>query len=438
MEFTNLELAATILFGLAIVHTFSVKRFEHLAHRYPNGSVGENSFHLLGEVEVVFGLWAGIFIIGMWAMEGGQQAIAYVEGKVPGYNVNFTEPIFVFVIMTMAATRPIIDLCTNLIAFFAKLLPMNEEAAFFLVALILGPLLGSFITEPAAMTVTALILKSRYYDRGMSRRFMYATIGVLFVNVSIGGTLTNFAAPPVLMVATPDRWDWDTMHMVAHFGWKAAIAVVINTLAISAMFAKELKSFSDKPAAIADGDAKPAPPVWLTVLHLLFTAGVVMMAHHPAVFMFIFLFFLGVVAVTDEYQSPLKLKEGLLVGFFLAGLVMLGTYQKWWLEPVLGSLGEVPMFLGATGLTAITDNAALTYLGFVAGISQPDMQYALVAGAVCGGGLTVIANAPNPAGFGILKSSFGEEGISPLGLLLAALAPTAVSMICFWFLPSLV
>jgi len=436
LEFTTLELIATVLFGVAIVHTFSVKRFEKMAHRYPHGSVGENAFHILGEVEVVFGLWAGVFVLFLWGFESGGYAMNYVEGKVEGYNVNFTEPMFVFVIMTMAATRPVIDLCTNLIGAVAKILPLNNEAAFYIVALILGPLLGSFITEPAAMTVTALILKSRYYDRGMSQRFMYATIGILFVNVSIGGTLTNFAAPPVLMVATPDRWNWDMIHMMTNFGWKASIAVVINTLIIGTLFAGELKGFLNKPEAPKDGEDKAPAPLWLITLHLIFTAGVVITAHHPAVFMFLFLFFLGVVAVTDEYQTELKLKEGLLVAFFLGGLVVLGTYQKWWLEPVLGSLGEVPMFLGATGLTAITDNAALTYLGYVAGISDPGLQYALVAGAVCGGGLTVIANAPNPAGFGILKSSFGETGISPIKLLGSALVPTVISMICLWFLPS--
>jgi di/tricarboxylate transporter len=63
-------------------------------------------------------------------------------------------------------------------------------------------------------------------------------------------------------------------------------------------------------------------------------------------------------------------------------------------------------------------------------------KYSLVAGAVSGGGLTVIANAPNPAGYGILKDSFTDSAISPVGLFLAALLPTIIVMICFLFLPS--
>ena len=147
--------------------------------------------------------------------------------------------------------------------------------------------------------------------------------------------------------------------------------------------------------------------------------------------------FLGLVTATKEYQDELKLREGLLVGFFLAGLVTLGSLQRYWLEPLITSLGETAMYFGATGLTAITDNAALTYLGsLVKGISS-DLKYALVAGAVTGGGLTVIANAPNPAGAGILQSSksFELHGINPLGLFLGALFPTAMAIVFFWFVP---
>jgi Na+/H+ antiporter NhaD/arsenite permease-like protein len=144
--------------------------------------------------------------------------------------------------------------------------------------------------------------------------------------------------------------------------------------------------------------------------------------------------FLGIVTATREYQDNLKLKEGLLVGFFLAGLVTLGSLQSWWLKPLIEGLDGTMLFFGTTGLTALTDNAALTYLGSLVEGITPDLKYALVAGAVTGGGLTVIANAPNPAGVGILQSSeaFKGEGISPLGLFLGALMPTAVAVVFFW------
>lgn len=278
------------------------------------------------------------------------------------------------------------------------------------------------------MTLLALLLKRRYFDRGISTKLAYATLGLLFVNVSIGGTLTHFAAPPVLMVA--EKWGWGTWFMTSHFGWRAALSCVCSTLMICLIFRNELNRIlpeQEKPQHI---------PAWLTILHLMFLGAVVAFAHHPDVFFGFFMIFLGLVTATREYQDNLKLREGLLVGFFLAGLVTLGSLQEYWLQPLIGSLSGMTLYFGATALTAITDNAALTYLGsLVEGISD-DKKYALVAGAVTGGGLTVIANAPNPAGVGILQSSkvFSNEGISPFGLLLGALPPTAIAIVFFWLI----
>jgi hypothetical protein len=435
---TNVEILATVLFGLAILHVFSVKQFHRLAHRAKDGSVLENLFHMLAEVEVVFGLWAAAFVIGLAALEGVEPAVHYLEGHYhtaagKTVHIDFTEPAFVFVIMTMAASRPILELASKAINGLSRLLPLSPSIAFFVVALILGPLLGSFITEPAAMTVTALLLRDRFYDHGPSNRLKYATLGLLFVNISIGGTLTNFAAPPVLMVA--EKFNWDMSYMMGHFGWKAAVAVIISTLVVAAVHAKELRKFDDVAPDAAPEGLMPVP-IWLYAVHVAFLVDVVVFSHHMVMFFGGFLFFLGVVQVTQEYQERLALREGLLVGFFLGGLVILGGLQGWWLTPVLSNLGELPLFLGATGLTAMTDNAALTYLGSqVEGLSE-GMKYALVAGAVAGGGLTVIANAPNPAGLGILKNSFDAEGISPVGLLLSAIGPTIVAMLALWLLPS--
>ena len=159
--------------------------------------------------------------------------------------------------------------------------------------------------------------------------------------------------------------------------------------------------------------------------------GVVALAHHPAAFMGLLLLFMGIATAYPQFQDRLILREGLLVAFFLAGLVVLGGQQQWWLEPLLHSMNETTVYFGATALTAITDNAALTYLGSqVEGLSEPFKQ-ALVAGAVTGGGLTVIANAPNPAGFAILRGHFEDGAISPLGLFAAALPPTIVAILAF-------
>lgn len=426
MHPTPIELTATILFALAVLHTFSVKRFAHIAERLPNGSIGENLFHLLAEVEVVFAIWAGLLLVAMLWLMGARETVLYIE------TLDFTEPAFVFVIMAVAATRPVIQVANGLIAVMGRLVPLSGEAAFVFTALVVGPLLGSLITEPAAMTVTALILKDRFFDNdSIEDRLKYLVLGVLFVNVSIGGVLTAYAAPPVLMVAK--TWNWDSAYMMTHFGYKAVCAVFANAILVVLIGGKALARTKKKPA----GPKRRDVPFWLSFIHLSVLGALVLSSHHLPVFIGIFLFFLGVADVTREYQSPVKLKESLLVAAFLGGLVVLGGPQEWWLQPLLSSMTDAVLFFSAAALTAVTDNAALTYLGSqVEGLSE-GMKYALVAGAVAGGGLTVIANAPNPAGFSILQRSFGREGISPIHLLFGALIPTGVALAAFWFLPHL-
>ena len=421
MTATPVEVLATSLFALAVLHTFSVKRFAHWAHRFPNGSIQENLLHFLAETEVVFGLWAAALFAGVAALKGSvHEAVHYIE------SLNFTEPKFVLVVMVVAATRPIVRLAEALISAIARLLPFRESMAFYLAALSFGSLLGSFITEPAAMTLLAILLKRRYFDCGISSRLAYATIGLLFVNISIGGTLTHFAAPPVLMVAS--KWQWDMAFMFTTFGWKAAASCASSTALVAWYFRKEILALE-----VPKQTVQPIP-AWLTALHVVFLGIIVFFAHHPDVFFGVFMLFLGLVIATREFQDNLKLREGLLVGFFLSGLVTLGSLQSWWLKPLISGMDGAALYYGATALTAITDNAALTYLGSLVEGITPELKYALVAGAVSGGGLTVIANAPNPAGAGILQTSkaFKEEGISPLGLLLGALMPTAMAVVYFW------
>lgn len=535
------NIVATIIFFCAIVHTFLTSKFLEISHHWahdheekvkadlkPKGSVhiGAGIFHFLGEVEAVFGIWAIALVGAIASFHDWNTVVGYLS-----YKVNYTEPIFVGVIMTLAATRPILK-CAELLMWKVANIFGGMLAAWWLTILTVGPLLGSFITEPAAMTISALLLGEKFYELGPSDKFKYATLGLLFVNISVGGTLTHFAAPPVLMVAGP--WQWDLMHMLTFFGWKAAIGIVISNGLYFYYFRSEMEelqqkyalvrmkrelqslyvsrkdledefeeleetldeelgfnaSFASKCAEIKkelyDGimgkidrdkvDVKlldeafeqrfeeikiqsmrktlpgllPAnrrPPYrdpdwdqredwvpgWMMFIHMAFMAWTVINAHYPALFIGGFLFYLGFAQATVHFQNRLDLKPALLVGFFLAGLVMHGGVQGWWIAPVLGSLGELPLMLGATVLTAFNDNAAITYLSTLVPGFTDELKYAVVAGAVTGGGLTVIANAPNPAGQSILKRYF-SHGVSPIGLLKGALVPTVIMALCFLLL----
>jgi hypothetical protein len=444
VELEPFNALATGVFLLAILHTFAAARVAAIAHGVqrrhaaqaqarglpPSPSVRAEVLHFLGEVEVVFGLWAVVLLVATTAYAGWAAATHYVND-----TVNYTEPLFVMVIMALASTRPIIGFAEAALRRVADA-GGATPAAWWVTILTIGPVLGSLITEPAAMTICALLLARQFYDLQPSTRLKYATLGVLFVNISIGGTLTSFAAPPVLMVARP--WGWDIPFMVLNFGWRAVVAIVISTLVYFIVFRPELRSLAarspvadiEQPDEEATGAVLLPVPPWIVATHLAFMAWTVFNAHYPALFMGGFLFFLGFARATAPYQSRIELKTPLLVGFFLAGLVIHGGLQGWWIAPLLGRLPELSLFLGATALTAVNDNALITYLATLVPNLGDELKLAVVQGAVVGGGLTVIANAPNPAGQALLGRFF-NGAISPLGLFAGALLPTLVAALVF-------
>jgi Putative Na+/H+ antiporter len=436
---------ATTIFALAVLHSFAVAQLAEFARRVqdrhdaavarrglpPSPSVVAELFHFLGEVEVVFGLWAIALTAAIVWFFDWPTATHYFND-----TVNYTEPLFVVVIMAMAATRPIILFAERLLREVAKL-GRGTPAAWWATIVTIGPLLGSAITEPGAMTISALLLARQFYDLEPSVRLKYATLGLLFVNVSVGGTLTHFAAPPVLMVARV--WGWDTPFMLGHFGWRAVVAIVASTLTYWFVFRGEMHQLAarvsppdvDRPDEAASPTLimKPVPP-WITAVHVAFMAWTVWNSHYPVIVIAGFLFFLGFLKATAPFQSQLELRSPLLVGFFLAGLVIHGGLQGWWIAPTLAHLSERGLFLGAIGLTAVNDNALITYLATLVPNFSDGLKAAVVEGAVTGGGLTIIANAPNPAGQALLVQFFGGA-VSPLRLLAAALIPTLIAAVAF-------
>ncbi len=417
MDVSPIEIVASVVLGLAVTHAFASPLFGRLAMRHPRQRA---LWHALGEVELVFGGWALVLALLMASLSGMQPTLDYLAGR------SYTEALFVFVIMVVAASRPIMHGVQRWVQFLAMKTPVEPTQALVFWILFGVPLLGSLITEPAAMTVAALLIRNEVWVRPRPASLRYAILGVLFVNVSVGGTLTPFAAPPVLMVA--QTWHWDTGFMLTHLGWRAALTCLINALALVLIFRKELM-----------GLALPTPPkvgmpASVCMIHVLFLGGVVILAHQAMILGALFLLFWAYTRVTPQHQSPLMLREALWVAFFLAGLVVLGGLQTWWLKPLLLGMSDDQVFYGATLLTALTDNAALTYLGSLVDGLSLSFQLALVAGAVTGGGLSLMANAPNPAGAAILKFGFKDQTIHPLRLMWAAAPPTVVAMACMHWL----
>jgi len=539
------NLIATIIFIFAIIHTFLASKLTAISHRrrkrhkekIGRGEADEHSvdlaaelLHFLGEVEVVFGIWLVPLVVAIVSFHGWSASVHYFHD-----GVNLTEAVFVVVIMVLASTRPILRLAESAMSGVAKMFG-GSLSALWLTIMTLGPLLGSFITEPAAMTICAMLLSNKFYELGPSTRFKYATLALLFVNISVGGVLTNFAAPPVLMVAGP--WHWSSGFMLSHFGWKVIIGILVSNSLYFWIFRKELaamqqafairdlkdeieqkyltrkvvdatwveaagqgderekvlddmrsmaehfvkiirqrmkstdiseleelgydqeviKEAADKRFEEArlyrtrrflplllreddraefldpDWDKRDDPvPAWITIVHVLFMAWTIINAHYPELFVLGFLFFLGFSQVSSQHQNRIFLRPAMLVGFFLAGLIIHGGLQAWWIAPVLGNLSEGMLMVSATVLTAFNDNAAITYLSTLVPGFTDGLKYAVVAGAIAGGGLTIIANAPNPAGQALLKKHF-DGAVSPQRLLMAALVPTVIAWLCLAFL----
>ena len=438
---------ATVIFFLAIIHTFLAPKILARSHRMQDAhearlrrihcldpedkipqhlhqSIPAAVLHFLGEVEAVFGIWVVPLALLMWITKGAEATRHYLD-----QDVSYVGPLFVVIVMAIAASRPIVQAAVRVLDRVAG----QSPARWWFALLTIGPLLGSFITEPAAMTLCAVLLGREFYRLGPSHRFMYATLGLLFVNISVGGALTNFAAPPVLLVA--DKWNWSTLTMLEQFGLRAVAGIIVGNAAYFLIFRKEFARMVETRRDLPPDETEGAEPVplWITGVHLAFLGWTVLVAHEPALFIGGFLFFLGFTLATTAYQDELDMRSPMLVGFFLAGLVIHGGLQAWWIEPVLGRLGHYPLLIGATILTAFNDNAEITYLATLVPTFSDPLKIAVMSGAICGGGLTVIANAPNPAGQSLLQKYF-PGGIAPGGLFLAALFPTLV-MLFFFALP---
>lgn len=424
------SLVTFFIFIGAVCHTFLASKFtaksKELEAKVGHETYGSQLLHWCGEVEIIFGLWLIPLVFGFLLFKGWHPMVEYFSTR------KYTEPVFVFAIMTIASTRPILYLAETVIQKIVCCLGGERPSTWWLCILTLAPCLGSLITEPAAMTIAALLLSVKVFQYRPSLVFSYATLGLLFVNISVGGVLTNFAAPPILMVAS--TWHWSSAYVFSHFGAKALLGIVLTSFSYFLLFARQLHHlngvYKQSGASLVQRETIPAGVI---LTHILFLVWTVLNSHHTVLIVWGFLAFLVATSILKKYQNKLALRESLLVGCFLAGLVTHGGLQEWWIEVVLSRLNDLTLFLGSIVLTSFNDNAALTYLASLVPefMQNFNLQSAVVSGAIVGGGLTVIANAPNPAGQSILSKFFPNGAVKPLPLLLGALAPTLLLALVF-------
>lgn len=428
------------IFILAIMHTLLANHFVTLANHVEaiyakkNRSIRSEKristlaemLRFLGEIEIVFALWVIPLIIVILIFYDWTTVVGYVNSKI------YAEPFFIVIIMSLASTRPILQFAEKWVHFIAKKLG-DTPASWWITIMTLTPALGSFITEAAAMTIAALLLKNRFYIYGTSKKLAYGTLGLLFVNFSVGGMLTNIAAPPSLILSK--CFNWSGADFFHQFGFKTLLGILLVNSLYFILFRKEFKKLKKFKYEIEHEIKKEAKiPFWITFMNLLFITWVIFMKDNPPLFMGGYLMFLGFHHATRPHQSPLTLKRPLMVGLFLAGLALHTEFQKWWIEKILTGFGYGEMMVAGAFVTSFTENATVAYLTCLLPDLTPLIKYALVSGLIAGGGLTVIAHSPNLVGQTILKKYF-RRGVSPLYLFLGALPATLIFLAIYYFFP---
>jgi len=438
---TPFRIFTLAIFLCAVIHTLCANQFTKLSKRVaarharkvkdPKRDVSflAEVLFFFGEVEIIFGLWVIPLVIAVTAFYGWGDMITYLNSRI------YVEPFFIIVVMSLSATRPIVKLAEKGVHALARVFG-DTTASWWMTALTLGPIFGSIITEVSAMTIVALLMKKKLFTHSPTKRLAYGTLGLMFVNFSVGGVLTNFAAPPAL---TLERcWNWSLWDFFSRFGARVILGIfLVNALYFFFLRRdfRKLKKIKPKEKEAREADIHKGPvPMWITLVHLFFLGWTIAMAHYPPIFLGTYLLFLGFHQATRQHQYLLNLRRPLLVGLFLAGLVIHGGFQGWWIEPLIGDLGYGAMMLAGAVLTAFNENTTVAYLACLLDEITPKLQYALTAGLVAGGGLTIIAHAPNPVGQALLRKYF-KGGVSAWNLFLAALIPTLIFFGIFYFFP---
>lgn len=417
------NLFALIIFACAIMHTLfapSIKAIAQTLGRGERRAVGKTFRYeivqFLGEVEVVFGFWTIPLLIGMASHFGFDEARSFVG------ELHFSEPLFIAVVMCLAATAPVSALFEWLVSQIARPFGGSPRALWSL-ALTIGPWLGSLITEPAAIAMTAVFLTRTFYSQKPSQTLRYVTLALLFVNTSLGGIITSFAGHAIVIVAA--KWGWNTSYMLAHFGWRATLLIIFNTVIMGFLFRSHFKSIK------GSRPRQRKLTWWVSLVHVALLAWILCNPTYPALFIGGFFLFLAFYRATKPHQEEINLRAPLLVCFFLGGLIVHVSLQGWWIEPLLSRLGRYELMSMASILTAFNDNATVTTLGNLVKSLTESGRHAVVFGAACGGGLTLMANAPNPVAQSLLSRYFTGGCVSPWRIILAAFPLSLIAWLFF-------
>ena len=378
-------------------------------------------WYFLGEVEIIFGLWCIPLFLALTYTHGWLTVTNYVNSR------DYGEAIYIIVVLAFASTYPIIRLAEKGLGKLAAL-GGGSPLAWWVVLLSVGTLLGALIKETVAMTILAVLIGRHFFVQGPSSKLAYATLALACVNISAAGMLTSFGSSSTYIVAK--AWGWDTSYMFAHFGWKALLGIVLANLTYYGFFKEEFKKMAVvKKHHFELVDLPLETPLWISWVHILFLIWLIYNGQTPLIAAGSFILFLGFYRATVPYQSYMDLRQPLLVGFFIASLIVMSGLQVWWIVPIIESLTAGSALLVSLAISAVTHNASSTLLYAQIPHLSDTLKYVLFTGTAAAGGLTIMANGPNLIAYSILERFFNYN-VSFVRFFLFALIPTLIVVLC--------
>lgn len=441
VKMSHMNLYATIIFACAVVHTFSYQMFLKFADtvkkqqkrfklRDSSVDIAKRILSLLGEVEIVFALWL-VPLFAIFYYECGWHSLTDYLNNLAYAQDKYSEPVFVMVVMCMAATRPVIYVAAKFVSLFAAL-GGKTVRAWWISIMCVGPILGSFITEPAAITICAILLFAPLFrlhavDQIQVRDYRAAfRFGVARRRVDAFFRAPDYHGRAFVGLGY-------AVHDCALRVEVCACDFCVHVRLRVPFQARVVSLENNRIMRGAESSIEKPPPNWIIGMHLLFLIAAVAVMHYLVLEMFLLLAFIAFVDITQRFQWEMKFRSPMLVAIFLGALVTHGSLQTWWLEPILERLDSGALFAGSVLLTSFNDNAAITYLASLVPSFVDETKYLIVAAAISGGGLTVIANAPNLVGLSVLKEEF-RNGVSPKLLLEWSIVPTLLACAAFFYL----
>lgn len=434
---SQFELFTFVIFICAVIHTFLTPSFYSLYHQYDRMALRNTKksnhyrslseiFYLLSEVELVFGFWILPLALGLFFISDLDFLVSYLQTR------DYTYALYMTVVVAFVSTKPIVHISEKILEAFSKL-GGNHPRSWWWTILTLGPVFDIFLKEPGAMTISSILLAKTVFPFIKNTRFQYATLALLFINISLGGLFLPQFSRSLFLIARQENWE--IAYTFFRFSWKAFLIIVLNNGFYYVFFRKYLPTETKPIQEILEKEKKGEPPFWIILIHLVFLGLIVVSSEYPPIFLGMFFLFLGVHRATFSYQGkeqgPLFLKPAILVGFFFASLLIHGEFQKWWAVQLLENVDFKMGYVTSIFLSSLIDNAVVLYfLDQFKPISE-EVLYAFVTGSLSSGALTLMANGPNLIGYSNLREFFNGK-VSLIALFFAALPLTILASLIFW------